>query len=57
MPSERVQRQIDSLLDKAEAAVNCLDWEAVPETVSVAFAIDSKSCARTPGDHNTTSRG
>ncbi len=26
MPSERVQRQIDGLLDEAEAAIKASDW-------------------------------
>lgn len=43
MPGERVQRQIDCLLDKAEAAVSSLDWEAVRETVSAVLAIDGQN--------------
>ena len=31
MASERVQRQIDSLLDQVEAAIGQLDWEQVLE--------------------------
>jgi hypothetical protein len=29
VPSERVQRQIDSLLDQAEAALGRLDWDGL----------------------------
>ena len=31
MPSERIQRRIDTLLDEAEAAAGRRDWTAVSE--------------------------
>jgi predicted ATPase/class 3 adenylate cyclase len=40
MPSERVQRQIDRLLDEAEAAIARLDWEAVRNRSSAVLALD-----------------
>ena len=40
MPSERVQRQIDRLLDDAEVAVNASAWPAVAEEARAVLAID-----------------
>jgi class 3 adenylate cyclase/tetratricopeptide (TPR) repeat protein len=40
MPSERVQRQIDRLLDEAEAAIACLDWDAVRARSNAVLALD-----------------
>ena len=40
MPSERIQRQIDRLLDEAEAALATRDWAAVSEAARAVLAID-----------------
>ena len=40
MPSERVQRQIDHLLDEAEAAVSGLDWPRVRQIGRGVLAVD-----------------
>ena len=40
MTSERVQRQIDRLLDEAEEALAQRDWEAVRDRVQDALALD-----------------
>ncbi len=40
MPSERVQRQIDSLLDQAEAAIATGEWLVVQERAQGALAFD-----------------
>jgi class 3 adenylate cyclase/tetratricopeptide (TPR) repeat protein len=40
MPSERVQRQIDRLLDEAEAAIARLDWEGVRARSNAVLALD-----------------
>jgi hypothetical protein len=40
MPSERIQRQIDSLLDEAEAAVRVPDWKTVRNRAEAAMAFD-----------------
>ena len=40
MPSERVQRQIELLLDQAEAALAEGDWTAVIERVRGVLAVD-----------------
>ncbi|HVO25099.1 MAG TPA: protein kinase, partial [Candidatus Margulisiibacteriota bacterium] len=48
MPSERVQRQIDRLLDEAEAAIARLDWQAVRERSNAVLALDPQNAdART----------
>src|SRR5437867_11462528 len=48
MPSERVQRQIDGLLDEAEAAVRALDWQAVRNRADAVLALDPENAdART----------
>jgi len=39
MPSERVQRQIDRLLDEAEAAIARLDWESVRDRSNAVLAL------------------
>jgi hypothetical protein len=41
MPSERVQRQIDRLLDEAEAAVRELNWTVVRDRARAVLAFDS----------------
>ncbi len=43
MPSERVQRQIDTLLDQAEEATRSGDWNRVLEFVAGALALDSEN--------------
>ena len=40
MPSERIQREIDSLLDQAHAAVGESDWAAVRDRAQKALAFD-----------------
>ena len=40
MPSERVQRRIDSLLDQAEEAVDALDWGRVQEIGDAVLVAD-----------------
>ena len=48
MPSERVQRQIDRLLDEAEAAMGRLDWAVVRARSEAVLALDlENSDART----------
>ncbi len=41
MPSERIQRRIDRLLDQAEEAADALDWPRVRETANAVLAIDA----------------
>ena len=41
MPSERIQRQIEALLDQAEQAVTAGDWDAALERVRGVLAIDA----------------
>jgi class 3 adenylate cyclase len=43
MPSERVQRQVDGLLDEAEAAVRALDWTTVRNRVEAVLALDPEN--------------
>jgi len=43
MPSERFQRQIDRLLDDAEAAVFQFDWEKVSQCAHAVLAIDPEN--------------
>ena len=43
MPSERVQRQIDALLDRAEQAVSNMDWDAVRETCDAVLRLDHEN--------------
>ena len=43
MPSERVQRQIDRLLDEAERLVGDLSWEIVSQRSQVVLALDSQN--------------
>jgi len=40
VPSERVQRQIDSLLDEAEAAIRSDDWSTVRQRAQQALTLD-----------------
>jgi hypothetical protein len=43
MPSERIQRQIDRLLDQAEAAVARREWQALAETARAVLAMDPEN--------------
>jgi hypothetical protein len=43
MPSERVQRQIDRLLDEAEAAVAQADWALVQARCQQALILDPEN--------------
>ncbi len=43
MPSERVQRQIDRLLDEAEQAMGLLEWQIVRQRVGAVFALDPEN--------------
>jgi hypothetical protein len=48
MPSERVQRQIDALLDEAEAATKQSNWALVRDRAQNALALDPENAdART----------
>ena len=48
MPSERVQRQIDRLLDETEAALARLDWGEVRARANAVLALDPENAdART----------
>ncbi|MCB9485224.1 MAG: protein kinase [Thermoflexaceae bacterium] len=40
MPSERMQRRIDSLLDEAESAIASMDWETVRARCQAVLALD-----------------
>ncbi len=41
MPSERIQRQIDALLDEADAAIKQLDWPTVLARAQAALTMDA----------------
>ena len=43
MPSERVQRQIDRLLDQCEEAIARRDWDAVLESVAAILVADPEN--------------
>ena len=43
MASERFQRQIDRLLDEAEAALSRFDWESVRQCAQAVLAIDPQT--------------
>lgn len=43
MPSERVQRRIDALLDQAEAAIDADQWSLVASKARAVLAIDANS--------------
>lgn len=48
MPSERVQRQIDRLLDETESALTRLDWDEVRARANAVLALDPENAdART----------
>ncbi len=40
MPSERMQRQIDALLDRVETAVNDGDWDAALTSIRAVLSAD-----------------
>ena len=40
MPSERIQRQIDRLLDEAEKAFSRFDWETVGKCAEAVQSLD-----------------
>ncbi|GEM_PF-4054633 len=40
MPSERIQRRIDALLDEADTAVTRRDWADVRSSAEAALALD-----------------
>ena len=40
MPSERILRQIDRLLDEADAAISRFDWEEVRRCAQAVLALD-----------------
>ena len=41
MPSERVQRRIEALLDDADAALSIQDWQKAAEIARAAITMDS----------------
>jgi len=43
MPSERIQRQVDALLDEAEAAIRGDDWAMVRQRANAALSLDPGS--------------
>src|SRR5688572_21101233 len=43
MPSERIQRQIDRLLDEADDAARQLDWSTVKARAAAALGFDADS--------------
>ena len=43
MPTERIQRRIDTLLDAAEAAIADPDWKLVAARCEAVLAIDPKN--------------
>lgn len=43
MPSERVQRQIDTLLDQAEESTASREWDSVLESVAGVLALDGEN--------------
>ena len=43
MPSERIQRQIDRLLDEVEEAMSGQDWEAVGERARSVLRLDPEN--------------
>ena len=40
MTSERIQRQIDRLLDEAEEGISRFDWESVRQCAQAVLALD-----------------
>ncbi|HWO94327.1 MAG TPA: hypothetical protein VNL92_06140 [Dehalococcoidia bacterium] len=45
MPSERIQRQVDRLLDEAEAAVSEGNWQLAGELTRRVLTLDPESVA------------
>ena len=43
MASERIQRQIDRLLDQVEEAVELLDWDVVRSRAQAVLALDPEN--------------
>ena len=43
MPSERIQRQIDTLLDEVDDAMRQLDWQTVTQRARAVLAFDSEN--------------
>ena len=43
MPSERIQRQVDVLLDEAQEAYSQRDWHLADERVKMALGLDPES--------------
>src|SRR5436190_22492288 len=41
MPSERIQRRIDQLLDRAEAAIDALDWGLAKQLCEQVLTLDA----------------
>ena len=49
MPSERVQRRIDSLLYEAEAAIKRSDWVLVRDRATNVLALDPERAVKAQG--------
>lgn len=43
MPSERIQRRIDALLDQADTAVDAPEWSLVAEKARAVLAMDPEN--------------
>ena len=43
MPSERVQRQLDALLDEAETAIRAEDWDTVQARCNAVLRLDPEN--------------
>lgn len=43
MPSDRIQRQIDRILDEAEAALAKYDWESVTQYALAVQALEANN--------------
>ena len=43
MPSERIQKRIDALLDEADAAFGARDWQRLRDTASDVLSLDSEN--------------
>lgn len=43
MPSERIQRRIDSLLDEADQALNAGDWEVLRDRANNVLSLDPEN--------------
>ena len=49
MPSERVQRRIDALLDEADAALTARDWRGVAEISRAVLTMDTDNEVKATG--------